>query len=174
MTKQETLRVLAAVMAVYPSVSKDRDTRILTEVWHRVFAGMPYEQVIQALEAYIAGDAKGFPPTPGAVNALIRKKEELEGLTENEAWDLVYRAACRGYYNSAEEFAALPEEVRRVVGSPRMLFEWAQMDSGELNTVIASSFRRSWRARRELRRELGAFAALPEGRDGVPRLPENR
>ena len=58
------------------------------------------------------------------------------------------------------------EEVQRAVGHPRQLHEWALLDAGEVNTVIASAFRRSWRARKELEKSLGAAAAplLEEGK----------
>ena len=114
----------------------------------------------QALMAYIATDTKGYPPMPGAINERILQARELCGLTENDAWVLVLRAVSRGIYNSAEEFAKLPEEVQRIVGHPRQLHEWALLDAGEVNTVIASAFRRSWRARKELEKNLGLSPAL--------------
>ena len=40
-----------------------------------------------------------------------------------------------------------------------MLYEWAQLDSGEVNTVIAACFKRSWRARQELQQD---FLLIPE------------
>ena len=68
MTQKETLKILASIRAVYPSVSKDRDIEALTTVWQRIFAETPYELVSEAVTAYIATDTKGFPPTPGNVN----------------------------------------------------------------------------------------------------------
>ena len=97
---------------------------------------------------------------PGAINERILQARELCELTENDAWVLVLRAVSRGIYNSAEEFAKLPEEVQRIVGHPRQLHEWALLDAGEVNTVIASAFRRSWRARKELEKSLGLSPAL--------------
>ena len=138
---KETQRILACIAAVYPSITRDRDCGILAQVWQHV---------------------KGFPPTPGAVNAYIRKARQLSEPTENDAWARVLKAASRGLYNSTEEFAGLPEDIREIVGSPRILFEWSQLSSVELNTVIAPAFRRSWRARQELKRELEPYRGLPE------------
>ena len=70
---------------------------------------------------------------------------------------------------SREEYENLPEDIREIVGSPRMLYEWAQMSPGELNTVVAPGFKRSWRARQELRQELGLYDRL-EGPE-TPSLP---
>ena len=33
MNREETVRILAAVAAVYPTFTKDRDTGILAQVW---------------------------------------------------------------------------------------------------------------------------------------------
>ena len=104
------------------------------------------------------------------MNAYIRKARELTGPSENEVWCRVLKAASRGLYNSREEYENLPEDIREIVGSPRMLYEWAQMSPGELNTVVAPGFKRSWRARQELRQELGLYDRL-EGPE-TPSLPE--
>ena len=149
MDMKETKRILAAITAIYPSFIKDRDPNTLSQVWQQVFANTPYTLVNQALNAFIATDIKGFPPTPGALNAFIRKAQQLNGPTEDDAWIKVYKAISRGLYNSQEEFDKLPPDIQRIVGSPRMLFEWAHMDSDDVNKVIAAHFKRSWRTRQE-------------------------
>ena len=154
MDMKETKRILADITAMYPSFIKDRDPRVLSLVWQQVFANTPYPLVNQALYAFFSTDVKGFPPTPGALNAFIRKIQQLNAPSEDEAWIKVYKAISRGLYNSREEFDKLPLDIRKIVGSPRMLYEWAQMDSSEVNGVIAACFKRSWRARQELKQEL--------------------
>ena len=158
MNKSETGKILSIISEMYPSFRKDRNIDATGAVWQKIFEHTPYAAVERALMAYIATDTKGFPPVPGAINERIRQAGELDGLTENDAWILVLKAASRGIYNSAEEFAKLPEEVQRAVGHPRQLHEWAMLDAGEVNTVIASAFRRSWRARKELEKSLGGAA----------------
>ena len=166
MTAQETGKILSIISEMYPSFRKDRNIKATGAVWQKIFEHTPYAAVEQALMAYIATDTKGFPPVPGAINERIMQARELEGLTENDAWILVLKAVSRGIYNSGEEFAKLPEEVQRIVGHPAQLHEWALLDAGEVNTVIASAFRRSWRARKELEKALGVAAAplLEEGK----------
>ena len=154
MDMKETRRILAAIQAIYPSFTKDRDPNVLSQVWQQVFVNTPYPLVNQALNAFIATDVKGFPPTPGALNAFIRKVQQLNGPTEDDAWIKVYKAISRGLYNSQEEFDKLPPDIQRIVGSPRMLYEWAHMDSDDVNKVVAAHFKRSWRARQELKQEL--------------------
>ena len=162
MNRQETSRILAMITAIYPAFLKDRDPKILADVWHRVFMEDPYELVERALSAFIASDTKGFPPTPGAINAFIVKSRQLREMTDMEAWGLVYKAVTRGYYNSREEFEKLPPMIRKIVGSPSQLWEWAQMSTGEVNTVVASAFMRTYRARQEMEREMRFLSAPPE------------
>ena len=170
MNMKETKRILAAITAIYPTFVKDRDPEVLSRIWQQVFASTPYPLVNQALTAFLATDVKGFPPTPGALNTFIRKTRQLKDPSEDDAWVKVYKAISRGLYNSREEYENLPEDIREIVGSPRMLYEWAQMSPGELNTVVAPGFKRSWRARQELRQELGLYDRL-EGPE-TPSLPE--
>ena len=165
MNKHETGKILSVISEVYPSFRKDRNIQATQDIWLTIFEHTPYELVSRALMAYIATDTKGFPPVPGAINEQIAKFAELDGMTENEAWALVHRALCRGIYNSAEEFEKLPEDIRRIVGDPGQLHQWALLDVHEVNTVIASNFKRSWRVRRDLQRTL-ACAPVPLIADG--------
>ena len=160
MNENETGKILSIISEVYPAFRKDRNISATARIWQKIFEHAPYAAVEQALMSYIATDTKGYPPVPGAINERICQMRELNALTENDAWILVLKAVSRGIYNSAEEFAKLPEEVQRIVGHPRQLHEWAMMDAGDVNTVIASTFRRSWRARKELEKALGKTAAL--------------
>ncbi len=162
MNMQETSYILSCITAVYPSFLKDRDPKFLKEIWQRIFCNVPREQVEQAVTAFIASDTKGFPPTPGAINDWIMKARQKDELTADEAWALVARAASRGTYNSREEFEKLPPDVQKIVCSPRQIYEWAQVDCTEFNTVVASCFKRSWRARQEQKREMGVYLPVWE------------
>ena len=154
MNLTETQRILASIQAIYPTFIKDRNIDVLEQVWLQVFADVPYEEVNRALGLFFASDVKGFPPTPGAVYAYIRKVQQLDTPSENQVWVRLLKAVSRGLYNSQEEYEKLPEDIREIVGHPRVLYEWAQLSTSEMNTVIAPGFLRSWRARQELKREL--------------------
>ena len=78
-------------------------------------------------------------------------------MTEMEAWHLVKKAMNTSDFVSA--FRSLPPAIRRVVGSPDQLKEWAYMESETVNSVIQSNFMRSFRVVAERERE---FAKLPE------------
>ena len=162
MNRQETGRLLAMITSMYPAFLKDRDPKILADVWQRVFEQTPYDTVSQEFYAFVASDVRGFPPTPGAINTLIVRARQSEEPTDAEAWGMVYKALTRGIYNSGEEFMKLPPAVRKIVGSPAQIREWAMLSPSEVSTVIASSFMRSYRARQELEREM---VLLPESRE---------
>jgi hypothetical protein len=69
-------------------------------------------------------------------------------MTEAEAWALVRKAASNSFYGqAAKEFDKLPPILQRLVGTPNQLRDWGMMDSNEFNTVVASNFQRSYRAR---------------------------
>jgi hypothetical protein len=164
LNKQETGKILTLICEMYPSFKKDRNIQVAQTVWQRIFRQTPYDLVRDALLSYIATDTKGYPPVPGAINERIGQMRELAGMNENEAWGLVYKALCRGIYNSREEFDKLPEDIRQIIGHPRQLHEWAMLDTHEVSTVIMSSFKRSWRAQKELQKSLGCVPppALPD------------
>ena len=153
MNRQETSRILAIVTSMYPAFLKDRDPKLLADVWQRVFDLTPYAAVEQALYNFIASDTRGFPPTPGALNRLMTEAQQAGEPTDVEAWGLVYKALTRSLYNSVEEFAKLPPKIRKIIGSPSQLREWSQLSPGEVSTGIASAFMRTYRARQEQERE---------------------
>lgn len=153
MNRQETSRILAIVTSMYPAFLKDRDPKILADVWQRIFDWTPYAAVEKALYTFIASDTRGYPPTPGALNRLINDAQQAGRPTDVEAWGLVYRALTRSLYNSVEEFGKLPPEIRQIIGSAAQLREWSQLSPGEVSTGIASAFMRTYRARQEQERE---------------------
>lgn len=155
MTEVETSRLIAVVAEIYPRFLDGRNIANTVSLWQKIFASDSYREVEAALFAFVSTDEKGFPPAPGAIRALLNKLQKPEGeTTETEAWSMVQKATRNSLYNAAQEFAALPEDVQRCVGSPATLREWAMMDSDELNTVVASNFMRGYKARAVQVREM--------------------
>lgn len=160
MNRQEMLEILSYIRGYYPHFTKDRDVNIINHAWLNAFGKTPAELVWKALFAFIATDIKGFPPTPGALNALIAQ-EKGEGMSGEEAWNMVVKAASKGIYYCGEEFKKLPPEVQQIVGSASQLHEWAMMSTRDFQSVIAASFKRSWRAKQQKDRGL-YLSAGPE------------
>ena len=67
--------------------------------------------------------------------------------SEVEAWAMVRKALeSLKWDNPQEEYDKLPEVVRRAVGNPANLKEWAMSDMGDVETVISSNFMRTYKA----------------------------
>ena len=161
MTRQETGVIMDILATAYPRFyggAGEPDPRKAVTLWAEMFHDDPVELVAAAVKALIVTDERGFPPHIGAVKAQMRKIVQRDELTEQEAWALVLGALKRGIYESKAAFDALPETVRRVVGSANQLREWAVMDSETVQSVVASNFQRSYRERARRERE---FASLP-------------
>ena len=161
MNYSETLQIMAVLRGAYPAFYRDmsrKEAESVVALWTEMFADDDAVTVAAAVKALISADEKGYPPHIGAVKAKIRQITQPEEMTEGEAWGLVQKAISRGLYSSVEEFDKLPVPVQRLVGSPNQLREWAMMDADTVQSVVASNFQRSYRARIASERE---YAKLP-------------
>lgn len=162
MTKQDTYQVLATLQAFYPDSFRgmtEASSKMKVALWHELFADEPAALVQAAVKAYVSTDKKGFMPVPGQIKEQISILRHQGGLNESDAWELVTNALCNSSYGSVEEFAKLPADVQRAVGSPNMLRSWAAVNISELQTVIASNFKRDYRA---IVAQKMDFAKIPE------------
>ena len=162
MTVEETLKIMAILKASYPNFYKDmkrQDAEGIVNLWAEMFAEDDYRLVAAAVKALIATDNKGFPPVIGQVKC---KLNALQGgkspISDVEAWYLVSKAIKNGIWGSKEEFEALPESVKKIVGSPQQLTDWAKMSEDSVHSVVASNFQRSYRAKVAEEKE---YEALP-------------
>lgn len=161
MDRADTLKILSVLRGAYPAFYRDttkREAESIANLWADMFADDDYIIVAAAVKALIASDSKGYPPVIGQIKERIRRLTEPQEMTEAEAWALVSKAVKNGLYGSKEEFEKLPADIRRIVGSPNQLRDWAMADSDSLQTVVASNFQRSYRAIAKANKE---YAALP-------------
>lgn len=161
MTRAETIKILSVLRGAYPQFYRGiekNEAEDTVNLWASMFADEPYQIVSAAVKALIVSNDSGFPPVIGQVKAKIRKITSPDEMTEGEAWSLVSKALRNSAYGSEEEFNNLPAILQRLVGSPSQLKEWSQMDAETVQSVVASNFQRSYRARAEQQRE---YDALP-------------
>lgn len=161
MTIQETAQIMDILTIAYPQFYSGRnapDPEKALELWAGMFSGDDVIIVAAAVKALIASELGNFPPSIGAVKARIRQITTPQEMTEGEAWALVLRAVSRGIYNAKDEFERLPKLIQGVVGSHNQLREWAMMDADTVQSVVASNFQRSYRARAAANKD---YAALP-------------
>lgn len=148
MTVQETLQTMSVLRAAYPhfySKMSTADANAAVKLWSTILKDYPYNVVNAAIVALIATRTSTFPPVPGEVVAQIHKLTEPEKMDGSEAWGLVKNALRNSLYGFHEEFNKLPASVRAAVRSENQLREWAMMEAGEIDTVVASNFQKSYR-----------------------------
>lgn len=154
MTRPDVAKMFYMVKAAYPRMFKDygeTDVKNYIDAWCMVFSDITAEQGFAGLKVYLSTEKTGFPPSPGQIMDCIHRLSPDELPNEMEAWNLVDKAVRGAIYNAEEEFAKLPQIVRRAVRSPGRLKEWAVMDINAYRTVEQSNFMRVYRA--ELERE---------------------
>lgn len=163
MTEKETGKLLTVISGIWPNWQQGRAVDPTVRIWQMLFPSETYQEMEAAVIAYASTDTKGFAPAPGALKEILAQMRDASGdgeLTETEAWALVRKAMTRGLYNAAEEFEKLPPVCQQVVGDKAVLHDWSMLDADKVDTVIASNFQRSYRARAENARTM---AKLPEG-----------
>lgn len=161
MNRQESYQILALLQANYPDAFRgmsDEAAKMKINLWAEMFADEPFEIVSAAAKAFMATDTKGFAPAVGQIKERIANMRQSDVMTGQDAWNIVTKALRNSAYGSAEEFAQLPPEIQRAVGSPSQLRDWAMMDPETVQSVVASNFQRSFRVRQERERD---FAKLP-------------
>ena len=163
MTYDETLAIMSVLKAAYPNYYRDMkkaDAAQIVTVWADMFADDDFTIVAAAVKALIKTRTSTFPPNIGEVTEKIMMIRCPAQMTGMEAWNFVRKAISNGIYGAQQEFDALPEDVRKIVGSASQIREWATMDSDTVNSVVASNFKNAYERRARSDRE---FAALPSG-----------
>lgn len=162
MTKREIGELMTILQANYPDSFRGQSEAVVgakVKLWHDMFKDYPSPVVYAAAKAFMATDVKGFMPSVGQIMEKIQLMKQPNEMTPGEAWHLVYKAIRNSTYWSVEEFAKLPDQVQRFVGSPEQLRDWALMDAETVQSVIGSNFQRSFKVRQINDRD---FDKLPE------------
>lgn len=144
MTTDGVIDTLRIISANYDNF-KPPNMQDTVKLWLSAFKNFSNETVQNAVQQFIFTDTKGFAPKIGQIVDIIFS-DGREMMSEVEAWGCVSRALRNSTYGAEEEFKKLPESVKRVVGNPDRLKEWAVLDEKEVQTVVASNFMRSYRA----------------------------
>ena len=140
LTPVEIGQIIAATKMAYPNYKVD-DMDVAVNMYTALFRDYTYEQVSNALMAYIKTDTSGFAPSIGQLIDKIVVDDT--GLNEMTAWALVSKALRNGYYGAEEEFNKLPEIVQQTLGSPAQLRVWAA-DEHFNESVVSSNFMRAY------------------------------
>lgn len=148
MTREETKKIMDILSVAYPAFYRNttQDTmRKAVILWHEMFADDDFGAVAAAVKALIATKADSYPPSIGEVKEQMTSLK-MPDMDESTAWALVAKACTNGIYHYREEYAKLPTDVQAAVGAPEQIREWAKMDSETFHSVVASNFKRNFRA----------------------------
>ena len=160
MNYEETRKILTVLKTNYPQSFKNwtrEQSEMFLDLWCEAFSDEPVQIVVAAVKSIIYGDTREFAPNIGQVKDKIYTLTHEADLTEQDAWNLVKKALRNSGYHAREEFDKLPPIVQNLVGDPRQLYEWSMTNSDQVNTVIASNFMRSYKARAKHEKEMMAI-----------------
>lgn len=146
MNQTDAARLLRLISSAYPRFFRDTSQEQAQEmalVWANLLPDKELSEMTVAARVFIRSDTSGFPPTIGQLMALL--PPDKDELGENEAWALARGAISRSRYNAQEEFEKLPKMVQKCLGGHELLTDYAEMDVGQLETVVASGFKRNYR-----------------------------
>ena len=156
MNTSEAGMILAVIKAAYPHSYKDlseSDAIATVNLWAQMFDKEPYEAVNAAVKALIATRQVGYSPTIGEVKEKLRTLGKAEDMNDGQAWALVTRACKNGLYGYKQEFDKLPPAVQKAVGSAEQLRDWAMMDEETFQSVVGSTFRKTFKTVSDRERE---------------------
>jgi len=144
LTQNETAQILALLNAAYPAFySKYSEYEIsgIVNLWTEMFADDDFGVVKYALKELIATHT-GFPPDIAALKAKINSivQAATDKPTHEELWHMLKAATKNSIYGAQQEFEKLPPVLKRFVGSPSSLREYAMIDPDTFNTVTRGQF----------------------------------
>lgn len=166
MTRDETIKILMVVQAAYPNY-KPPDKTVTVNLWCEMLGEYPYQQVSNAVTAYIKTSKSGFAPSIGDIIDRMQLLYGDNGVNEMEAWRLVQKAMGNSGYHADEEFAKLPPAVQKAVVSPAALKEWGMMELSDSGwSVVSSNFMRTYRTEVAREKELAKICPQAQNRIG--------
>lgn len=149
MNKSEVVKMMSVLEVSYPNWVAKMPTEkllVLVDLWSEFLAEDDAIVTMQAVKSIIQTDTNPYPPNIAQIRAKAYELTHPSELTEMEAWGHVLKALRNSGRSSKDEWAKLPNLVQNVT-TPELLFEWSQMDTEQLHTVVSSNFMRSFRAR---------------------------
>lgn len=165
MTRKEMAEVMDYLKSSYPATWEKgvMDERKTIAVWTDQFADTDARIVQAAVKSIVATNTSDYAPNIGQIKAEIYKLTS-GGVDVQEMWTHIRAAISNSGYHAGEEFSKLSPIERKVVGSPRQLYDWGMMDVDTLDSVVASNVQRALRDRVEVERYQAALPASVKAR----------
>lgn len=172
MTREETKMIIKMLSSVYRSefsrLTKEEVGEML-DTWTFLLEDEDANKIATVTKAYLKSNTNAFMPTPAMLINLAYELFTPQGMTEQEAWNTLYKAICNSGYNAKYEYENLPSEIKPLV-TPEQMHDWA-IDNNPNWNVTSSNFMRSFKVREKQRSD---FAKLPnETKDLIASLGVN-
>ena len=130
MTKEETVAIIAMIKVAYPhyykDINDDKERKPLYTLWYNQFQDLPYELVLQAVNAYIAYGK--YPPTIADIAEQLQstydqvyemKQSHKRQLKENNDWETM-PDWCKGANPDKVGILLSPEQLAYVEETLRL------------------------------------------------------
>lgn len=148
MDREEFKKIVKGLKSIFsdPKFIADQDA---FDMWYALLKDLDYEVASMATQAYM--QTEKFSPTPADIRKYASQITSplTNDMSEVEAWGMVSKAVCNSLYHSEEEFAKLPKLIQQTLGNHIRLRELAELEPSQLQTVEASNFMRSYKAKLE-------------------------
>lgn len=137
MTSKECLQLLGMMRSLFPNEKQmtDEDIKVKAMFWADIMKDISYQQALEGLRHYAATSTTGFAPQPAHILNYARHKNKL---TDAEIERYLLRALSNSTYNSEAEFERLPEDIKKLVGSPAELRSQATRETDDTRIYIKS------------------------------------
>lgn len=171
MTRDEVVAILGTLKTAYPRFYADMSKQEMfntIDLWTEMFAHENTALVVAAVKNLI--NTFKWPPTVADIKDEMYKLTDTENESPVELWNMVKKAIRNSAYGSYEEFQKLPESVKKFVGSPNQLKEWA-LDIDYNDSVVKGQFFKQIEIIQK--REKDSKLMLPEVKDIVQQLSNN-
>lgn len=139
MNLKETIQLINDMRNYYPYI-KIEDVTATAKTWYKHFNRLDYQDVANALEAYVESEQGKNPPSIHDLKELAKGSVE-EVISAYDAFDLVIEAFKGDYYDNWKDF---PDSIKRVLKSPRDLQRLSVMNQETLYTSYKNQFIREY------------------------------
>ena len=115
MTREETKMIIKMLSSVYVNeYSKLTEYKVLQmiDVWTMLLEDEDANKIATVTKAYLKSNTNAFMPTPAMLINLAYELFTPKGMTEQEAWNTLYKAICNSGYDAQSEYDYLPYEIK--------------------------------------------------------------
>jgi len=136
LTGKECLKLLGIIKTLFPNEKQpgEDDIKVRAMFWADIFKDISFGQAVEGLKKYCATNTSGFAPQPAHIINCARQANRLSD-TAIEFY--LHRALCDSTYHSEEQFDRLPEDLKKIIGSPAELRRQALRETDDTRIYIA-------------------------------------